>query len=188
MQEPKMVKRCFSANQIAILDKVVEISEDIVSNYFKISTSQWKHYRYEIKSLRHLAPEEITDIAYAQILRYIQFSDQKPRGSFRGEYFKICLQDHVILRTLKREKHLVFMPFLTYIVTHELVHVVRFSRFLQKFSTTEEERIAEERLVHKIARDMLRKSKIKGIKETLEFFDFFYTEGEDVKDAIVQDF
>lgn len=165
-----MIKQYFNYNQIRQLDQAIEISEDIVGDHFKISTSQWRHYRYDIRSLKDLSPEEIIDTAYAQILRYTQHPQERFRGSFRGEYFKVCLQDHVILKTLNRRKELLFVPFLIYIVTHELIHIVRFARFIQSFIASREEQAREEQRVHEFTRDLLKKRKISGMEDVLQFF------------------
>jgi hypothetical protein len=164
-----MERRCFNERQIHLLDQAIDISEDIVADHFKISTSQWRHYRYDIQSLKDLSPEEITDMAYAQILRYGQHPQERFRGSLRGEYFKICLQDHVILRTLEGQSNLPFVPFLIYIVTHELIHIVRFARFLQSFIATPTERELEEARVHELTKELLKKRKISGIEDFLPF-------------------
>jgi hypothetical protein len=165
-----MERQCFNDQQIPLLDHAIDIAEDIVGDYFKISTSQWRHYRYDIRSLKDLSPEEITDTAYAQILRYAQHPKERLRGSFRGEYFKVCLQDHVILRTLNTHRNLLFVPFLVYIVTHELIHIVRFARFLQSFIAKETEQIEEEQRVHGLTRELLKKRKISGMESILRFF------------------
>ncbi|SFN03704.1 hypothetical protein [Thermodesulforhabdus norvegica] len=153
-----------------MLELAVEISEDVVGDRFKISTAQWKRYRYDIKSLRDLSPEEITDLAYAQILRYAQPPSLRTRVREWGEYYKICIQDHVILRTIQSEPELELFPFLIYVVTHELIHVVRFARFLQSFYASEQERIQEESRVHEITHELLCKLPVRGIEKVLHFF------------------
>lgn len=160
-----------NCDQMRDLERAVEVSEDVVVDRFKISTAQWKHYRYDIKSLKDLKPEEIADTAYAQILRYTQPPSQRTKVREWGEYYKICIQDHVILDTLFRHPDLELFPFLVYIVTHELVHVVRFARFLQSFYASEQERIAEESRVHAITHELLYKLPIRGIERVLFFFD-----------------
>lgn len=165
-----MERQCFDYWQIHQLDQAIDISEDIVGDYFKISTSQWRHYRYDIRSLKDLLPEEIIDTAYAQILKYTQHPQERFRGSFRGEYFKVCLQDHVILRTLNTCKNLLFVPFMIYIVTHELIHIVRFAKFIQSFLASQKERDKEEQIVHELTRELLKKRKISGMEEVLRFF------------------
>ncbi len=164
------IRKVFSTDQILELDHAIEISEDIIGDHFKISTSQWKRYRYDIKSLRDLQEAEITDEAFAQILRYAQHPNIRMRGSEWGEYFKICLQDHVILRAMETQPDLLFLPFMVYIITHELIHVVRFARFVQSFYASERERLQEEAVVHSLTQDLLSRIKLSGMKETLHFF------------------
>ncbi len=179
-----MERRYFREPYIHLLDHAIEISEDMVGNHFKITTSRWRHYRYDIKTLPFLAPGEIYDLAYAQVLRYTQHPHERLRGSSRGEYFKICLQDHVILHALETHRELAFVPFLSYIVVHELVHVIRFAQFLQHFTATDEEREREEEMVHSLTREILSKRKISGRDEVLRFFahsgqlEIFHSMGE----------
>lgn len=163
----------FKCHEIEILRQAIEIAEEVISDFFKISTSDWKRYRYDIQTLKDLHEEEITDSAFAQILRYARGPCQRSRGSEPGDYFKICLQDHVIRRALKRDAHIRFLPLGTYIVTHELIHVVRFAKFVQHFQTTETERVAEERRVHALTHRMLKERKIEGIPEVLDVFEDF---------------
>jgi hypothetical protein len=165
-----MQRRAFSDNEIAVLGQSIEVSEDLISDYFKISTSQWQRYRYDIQSLKDLAEDEITDLAFAQIRRYARCPSERLRGSEFGEYFKICLQDHIIVRALQRDPQILLLPLTTYIVTHELIHVVRFARFLQRFEVGDREREAEELVVHSLTRQLLRSVKMHGLLDVLEAF------------------
>jgi len=163
-------RKTFSPAQMYELNHAIEIAEDIIGDRFGISTSQWKRYRYDIRSLKDLKEHEIVDSAYAQILKYARHPDLRTTGSEKGEYFKICLQDHVILRTIDNHPELKLLSFMVYVVTHELLHVVRFARFLQSFYASENERIKEEALVHRLTHELLRHLKLPGMHETLNFF------------------
>ena len=165
----------FHQDEICVLHEAMDIAEEVISDFYKISTSQWKRYRYDIRTLKDLHENEITDSAFAQILRYARSPHQKLRGSELGDFFKICLQDHIIRRALQRDAHIGFLPLSTYIVTHELIHVVRFAKFLQHFHTTESERYAEEKRVHALTYQMLKPRKIKGLSEVLSAFSTFVT-------------
>ena len=96
----------FKEKEIGILAQAIEVSEELISDSYKISTSEWKRYRYDIQSLSSLYEEEITDIAFAQIRRYLRRPGDKTRGSEPGDFFKICIQDHVIRRAVKRDSHI----------------------------------------------------------------------------------
>lgn len=165
-----MQRRAFSDHEILVLGQSIEVSEDLISDHFKISTSQWQRYRYDIQSLKDLAEVEITDLAFAQIRRYARCPSERLRGSEAVEYFKICLQDHIIVRALRRDRQIQLLPLTTYIVTHELIHVVRFARFLQRFEVSERERESEECLVHRITRELLSPVKMPGLADVLTAF------------------
>ncbi|MFP5212512.1 MAG: hypothetical protein ACLGPL_03960, partial [Acidobacteriota bacterium] len=110
----------FQPEEIAVLRHSVDLSEEIISEHYKISTSEWKRYRYDIQSLKDLDEEEIVDVAFAQIRRYLCCPHRRPRGSAPGDYFKICLQDHVIRRAIQRDSAIQLLPLALYIVLHEL--------------------------------------------------------------------
>ena len=160
----------FYAEEIGILAQAIEISEDLISDFYKISTSEWKRYRYDIQSLRDLHEEEVTDIAFAQIRRYQQRPGERTRGSEPGDFFKICIQDHVVRKAVERDPHIELFPLTAYIVIHELIHVVRFAKFLQRFDSTPAEQEAEEKRVHALTFDLLQKPRIKGLTEVLAAF------------------
>lgn len=165
-----VVRAPFGPDEIALLNRAIEIAEELVSDHFKISTSEWKRYRYDIQTLAHLNEAEITDLAFAQIRRYLRCPDQRLRGGNPGDFFKICLQDHVIRRALTRDETIALLPLGLYIMTHELIHVIRFTRFLQSFDTSDSEREAEEQRVHAQTHNLLRQCKVTGIGEVLSAF------------------
>jgi len=160
----------FQQEEIAVLRRAIEISEELISDYYKISTSGWKRYRYDIQSLVDLQEDEIIDIAFAQIRRYLKHPQLKLRGSEVGDYFKICLQDHVIRQAVQRDTQIQMLPLAAYIVTHELIHVVRFAKFVQRFHSTETEQEAEEGRVHALTQQLLEGRKVEGLPEVLEAF------------------
>jgi len=170
-QESEEIARVpFGLDEIAILNRSIEIAEELVSDDFKISTSEWKRYRYDIQTLAHLNKTEISDIAFAQIRRYLRCPDQRLRGSNPGDFFKICLQDHVIRRAVARDAEIALLPLALYIMTHELIHVIRFTRFLQSFDSSESEREAEEVRVHAQTLSLLLHCKVPGMGEVLRAF------------------
>ncbi len=165
-----MDRVAFHSEEIGVLARAIEISEDLISDFYKISTSEWKRYRYDIQGLKDLHGEEITDIAFAQIRRYLRRPGDRMRGSDPGDFFKICIQDHVIRRAVDRDPDISLFPLTTYVVIHELIHVVRFSKFLQRFDSTPAEQEIEERRVHELTYSLSQKSSINGLPEVLAAF------------------
>src|ERR1051326_4916990 len=93
---------------------------------------------YEVRTLEELAPEEIHNQAFAQVLCY-DFTRRIGQTILdRRDLYRICLQDHRILQAItgsrpvapKADK-LALEPFLLYLLTHELIHIVRFTQRMQ---------------------------------------------------------
>jgi hypothetical protein len=160
----------FEAEEIAVLAQAIDASEELISDFYKLSTSEWKRYRYDIQSLSDLGKEEVTDAAFAQIRRYLRRPGDRMRGSEPGDFFKICIQDHVIRRAVERDRGIGLFPLTAYIVTHELIHVVRFAKFVQRFDSTAAEQNAEEKRVHVLTYNLLQKTRIQGLPEVLAAF------------------
>jgi len=91
-------------------------------------------------------------------------------NEWKRDYYKICLQDHMILDALARESELKLLPLAAYIVTHELIHVVRFSKFLQNFQASPAEQTKEEALVHTTTLEMFRKVKLPDLNYVLNSY------------------
>jgi hypothetical protein len=73
-------------------------------------------------------------------------------------------------------------PFSLYIITHELIHIVRFSKFLQNFDASSEERMAEEKRVHHRTHDILHPVQIEGLSNVLVFYNDWRVPYEDLRD------
>lgn len=161
----------FNPNQIETINLAVEMAEELVSNFYKMSASQWLHRRYDIKTLTDLSKDEIVEGPFAQIIRYEGHYQDRSLGSSAYDLYKICLQDHAIRAVMKQKPELQLFPFILYIVTHELIHVVRFSKFLQHFDAAPEERMVEEKRVHVRTHKILKPVKVPGLAPVLEFYN-----------------
>jgi Cu/Ag efflux protein CusF len=62
------------------------------------------------------------------------------------------------------------MAFCLYIVAHELIHIVRFSKFLQNFDANTEEKMAEERRVHTLTHDIISEVQLPAMEHVLTFY------------------
>jgi len=161
----------FKEDELHLVNEAVSVAEEVTSNAYKMSFSEWRHRRYDIKTLADLAPEEIVQGPFAQIIRYIGRKPETSLGSSTYDFYKICLQDDRILTTLKAYQGLHLFPFTVYMVTHELVHVIRFTEFLQAFETSLREKTEEEARVHEKTRTVLTPAPIDGMEAVFEFFE-----------------
>ena len=160
----------FSPHQIKIVNKTVSMAEELVSNHYKMSASQWLRPKYDVKTLVDLAPGEIVHGPFAQIVRYEGHRKDSALGSGVFDYYKICLQDHTIHATLEDSPYIKLFPFCLYIITHELIHIVRFSKFLQNFDASPLEKYTEEKQVHENTHQILRRIQVSGISAVLKFY------------------
>jgi len=160
----------FNKKQIIAVNNAVSMAEELVSNYYKLSAAQWLHHKYDVKTVADLAPKELVNGPFAQIVRYKGQRRDTALGSATYDFYKICLQDHAILAVLKKSGTLHIFPFTLYIITHELIHIVRFSKFLQNFSASPAEKIAEEIRVHQKTHTILEPVQVTGLPDTLDFF------------------
>ena len=147
------------------------MAEELVSDFYKMSASQWLRPKYDIKTLAELNSDETVHGPFAQIIRYKGQRQNSSLGSSTYDYYKICLQDHSILSAQKQSDQIKLFPFTLYIVTHELIHIVRFSKFLQNFNASDEETMVEETRVHKITHEILSAVHIPGMEDVFKFYD-----------------
>jgi hypothetical protein len=160
----------FPRIHIQTINNATAMAEEVVSNHFKMSASEWLRPKYDVKTLIDLEPAEIVHGPFAQIIRYEGRQDDTELGSRAYDFYKICLQDHSILAVLEQHKGLSLFPFALYIVTHELIHIIRFSRFLQNFDASPEEKMLEEQRVHTWTHDILKPLNIEGLEGVLSFY------------------
>ena len=162
--------RSFAQKDLATIGDALDIAEDSIGNYFRLSNEQWKRIPYEIKTLASLRHDEITSAAFALLNRGFKKLDCYSSARERRDFYFICLQDHLILKALKRDKGLTLLPLLVYVFTHELVHIVRFSQFIQRFDALGEGREKEEGLVHAKTFEILNKVSLPNLDYVLDAY------------------
>lgn len=171
----------FTAAQLPLVYQAVSLAEELVSDFYKMSSSQWLHPRYDVKTLADLSVAEIVDGPFAQIIRYEGQRKGSSLGSESYDFYKICLQDHAITAALQTESRLSLLPFCLYIITHELIHIVRFSRFLQHFVASASEKLAEEHRVHQTTHEILAPLRMPGLPAVLEYYQLWRSPLENLR-------
>jgi hypothetical protein len=127
----------------------------LVTNYYAIAPREWALMRYEVKTQVELAPSEFNDSVLAQVVCYEYTRSVGREILEQGDLYRICLQDNRILSTLVEGDELSLSRLLIYILTHELVHVVRFGQRLQRLDLPDHERPLEEQSVELITERIL---------------------------------
>lgn len=174
--------RRFQEDELRIVDEALAIAEEITSNTYKMSSAEWRGRRYDVKTLADLSPDEIVHGPFAQIIRYVGRKSETSLSSAEYDFYKVCLQDHTILSTLKKSSELRLFPFTLYIVTHELIHVIRFAKFLQAFDASETEKMIEEARVHEKTQAILRPAQIPGMGPVFDFYRAWQGPIDDLRD------
>jgi hypothetical protein len=155
------------------LTEALDISEDVIGDFFKFSCAQWRRHRYEVKTLSLLNADEIRDGAFALLNKGSVVLDQFDSKTKNRDYYFICVQDHQVLSALGRDRKLFLLPLLVYVLTHELVHIVRFCNFLQRFEVKGWMREREEKVVHAMTFDILRNLRVPKLGYILDAYGGF---------------
>ena len=174
----------FQEGELRIVNEAVAIAEEISSNAYKMSSAEWRGRRYDIKTLADLTPDEVVHGPLAQIIRYVGRKTETSLSSSEYDFYKICLQDHTILSSLKKFPELRLLPFTLYIVTHELIHVIRFTKFLQAFDASAREKIMEEARVHEKTQAVLRLAQIPDMGAVFDFYRAWQGPLDDLRDMV----
>ncbi len=161
----------FEHREIQTVNAAHEIAEDKVADYYKFSLGQWKRHQYDVKTLEALRDDEITPNAFAMLSKGSRTGDALDLKTKGRDFYRICLQDHIILRALKRDTDLDLLPLLIYVFTHELIHIVRFCGFYQRFNVTDKYRDTEERVVHKTTFRILKDLSIPKLDHVLTSYE-----------------
>ncbi len=142
----------FGPEHNPLLDEALYVAEHSCADHFKLDGGGWKRLRFELGTRASLRPAEVNRRALAKLARY-EAPLIHPRSA--GHFYRICLQDGPIMEVARRDG-LKLLGLLTYVLTHELVHIVRFNRFEQLFCAHPRVRPGEERRVHQLTYDILR--------------------------------
>ncbi len=159
----------FQPAHIPVLDDAVMIAEDLVSDHFSLSSRHWLRNPYDIRTLDQLNRWEYPGSAYAHLVRYCRPLGAKLTGADSITFYRVCLHDHNILKKTDRGRKDILFPFLIYVMTHELIHIVRFS-FFNAHPSASLKKDAEEERVYRLTWDILASSRIKGMDDILGQF------------------
>jgi hypothetical protein len=165
-----MEKWSFTDQELITASQALHIAEEVTGNHFKFSMQQWKRHRYDVKTLVSLAQDEISMYAFALLNKGSRVVDSLESRTQSRDYYFICLQDNQILSAVKRDRRLGLLPLLVYVFTHELVHIVRFCSFLQRYERLGKERAVEEAVVHGMTTDILQGLSVAKLDYVLESY------------------
>jgi hypothetical protein len=117
---------------------------------------------YDVKTLREFDAEEPREGVFAQLIR-VEQTVRRP-----DHYYRVCLQDREILDFLRANPTVDLLSLITFIMTHELLHIHRFATGKADFFGDCHE---EEVLVDALTRVFLAKNPVTGLPRVLSLLD-----------------
>lgn len=147
------LSRHFSPPQRSLVFQALGEAEQRTAGYYCIPPFRWDSLRYDLLTRIDHEWEPLPEPMLARV-RCLQGTAKKSLIDF----YRIELNDQTILAAAERENLLSNLyPFLVYILTHEMVHLVRLSSILENWIETlapfDE---SEEQRVQGISRKILR--------------------------------
>lgn len=118
----------FSSPQRALVFKALNEAEERTTDYYCIPPFRWEQLRYDLLTREDHGWEPLPDPTLARVRLLTETCSRKA-----FDFYRIELNDHSILSAAERENLMHFSdlyPFLVYILTHEMVHLVRLSTIL----------------------------------------------------------
>jgi hypothetical protein len=149
---------CFDKQQHLWVGEALEIAESLAESYFQVNLGNLEQFPYDLQTLVNLKSQEKTRKALAQVCKYEWRKTTLPLQRRTKEFYRICLQDDKILHTAWGETSSLALlkPLLLYVVTHELIHVIRFSVDPQRFFLRPADKKVEEKDVHRMTYELLK--------------------------------
>jgi hypothetical protein len=169
--------RYFNQEQIPAAVKAFNDAEKLVSRHFRLNEDDLRKNRYDVKTLAFLEEHEVKDGAFAHLCKYSyeKDSDLGPDGKESFDFYRVCLQDNIILDAVDRANTFIkFSPLMLYIAVHELIHVFRFGNGAIDFNAPQEEKEQEEKIVHSLTKSALQPVKRNDLEIVLDCFSSEY--------------
>jgi hypothetical protein len=157
----------FSQLHRNLLIRAVDEAEAHTAEYYCIPPRGWQRLRYDLITRSDREWEPIPESALARIQQLQQISARRRESA---SFFRIQLNDSSILNAVRRddlESHL--YPFFVYILTHEMVHMVRLGTILEEGELLEDVNSEEDR-VDRISRQILSAAASGSFSPVLEKF------------------
>jgi hypothetical protein len=143
----------FSPAQRVMVYRAINEAEDHTARYYCFPPHRWQDLRFDVITRQDREWEPFPEPILARLQR-LQKHGCRPQGSY--DFFRIQLNDPGILNVARRKELGVGLyPLLVYILTHELVHLVRVSSILGENEGTGSSTEAEESRVDRISSQIL---------------------------------
>ena len=146
----------FTDPQRNLVFQALNEAEERIAGYYCIPPFRWEKLHYDLLTRHDQGWEPLPSLMLARVRCLRRVNPSKP-----FDFYRIELDDDNILTAAEREdllheRHL--YPFFVYILTHEMVHMVRLSTILDHGPETNTSAESEEERVEGISRRILKSS------------------------------
>lgn len=158
----------FSSGQRDLAIQAMGEAEEHTTRYYCIPPYRWHQMNYDLVTRQDREWEPVPDGTLARVLRLRQV---RPLRNAASDFYRIQLNDPNILMVARRENlEPDLYPFLVYILTHEMVHLVRLSTILPDEQATCLAPEAEESRVEGVAYRILSNARDHRLSPILSKF------------------
>ena len=130
-----METRVFDRSERRKVGRAARLAESLTSGFYCIPGREWPRFPYDINTLAE-GPGPDAPV-FADVVRMTRTLEARPGGAARDLY-RIRLRDDEILSAIHGASDLELYPLLLYVLTHELVHVVRFESGFAAYDTDDQ--------------------------------------------------
>lgn len=143
----------FTRSDRTTISKAAVLAERLTQQYFDLAQGEWQRNPYGIFTCQEAGARLYEPDVFAHVIRYRSgVEGGNPRQPGR---YGIVLQDPNILLALLRSGSNDLWTLGLFILTHELIHIVRFTKHNVDFFASANSRDNEEKLVHGMTKEIL---------------------------------
>jgi len=162
--------RLFASAEREEIPSILNAAEALTGDYFRLSSFDPAVFPYDVATTaERSAEEEVPEGCFARICKYARDPRPERRDPKLSHFYRILLDDGQILAEAARSS-LSLRPLLLYVLTHELVHLVRFVRDRTPFEPYPHRRSEEETLVTRHTHGILKRHRAPGLEAVLGRF------------------
>jgi hypothetical protein len=147
----------FTDSDLRTICRAASLAERLTEKHFSLGKDHWRIEPYKIFTLKQVSQGLYEPDVFANVVKLkVRNGQQKQKKPAPAEKYGIVLQDPNILRALlRRQSHHDLWTISLFVLTHELIHVVRFKQFNVDFFADIQARQTEESLVQSITGEIL---------------------------------
>lgn len=162
--------RTLGADGLAVVAEVHPLAEELVGEHFRLTSFGPTSRTYDVVTRSDVGSKCHATEALAKLTRYDRRERPIADGQRVSRFYRICLQDENLLARVDEGYDL--RALLLYVLTHELIHIVRFESFQVSYSASGSAREDEERAVDALTRDVLGVLKDSAVDEVIAGLSF----------------